>query len=110
MLTIQLDILICSINQLRNIHLDALVHYTGSTVQLERLRKDEPGWPSTEEESLDPDRGVELVQPVDCACGRFEQRRFFVCSKFVDLVELLLLAQKTVNSAIPRNTKSDTAY
>ena len=101
-LAVELDVLVASVELLRDVHLDALVGGDDDTVcavQLQQLREDETRWARTEEEDFDADWWVELVESVKCACSGFEKCGFLVC-EVVDLVALLLVAKETLGCAL----------
>jgi len=91
-LSIELDILVRSIELFGDVHFDTFVRSKcdfARSIQFEKLGEDEAGGSCTNQENLDTNWGIQLVQPVNGTCGRFEERRLFV-GEVMDLIKLLL--------------------
>ena len=63
-------------------------------IQLEQLRKDQPRRSRAKQQHLDPDRRIQLVEPVNCASRRLKERRFLI-GQVVNFVELVLWTART---------------
>lgn len=91
-LSIELDILVCSIELLGNVHFDTFVRSKcdfARSIQFEQLSEDETSGSSTNQENLNANRSIQLVQPVNGTCSRLEKGRLFV-GEVMDLIKLML--------------------
>ena len=96
-LSVELDVLVASVQFLCNVHLDTLVggdDDSGCPVEFQQLSEDKTGGSSAQEKDVDANRGVELVQSVNGAGSGLKESGFFVC-EVVDLVAFVGFAVMT---------------
>ena len=104
-LSVELNVLVCCIQLLGNVHLDTFVRGNDDSVrsvELQQLSQDEASRPSAKQKNINANWGIEFVKTVNGACGRLKKRGFLIC-QIVDLIAFLLMAEAWSMGNVSRN-------